>query len=43
MGMSWREALNKWNSDRPGFIIPAKGTPQYAEIRALMESQDKTD
>jgi len=37
----WTTALKQWNQDRKGisgFIIPAKGTAEYAEVKALAKN-----
>lgn len=42
----WTTALKQWNQGRKelcGFLIPAKGTPEYAEVKALAKSLPNTD
>lgn len=33
----WVQALKQYNTGRSGYIIPKKDTPEYSEIRALMD------
>ena len=34
--MNWIEALKKWNSGRPKWMMPKKGTPEHAEVMAMV-------
>jgi hypothetical protein len=34
--MNWIEALKQWNSGRPQWTIPKKGTPEYEDVIAMV-------
>ena len=34
--MNWIEALKQWNSGRPKWSIPKKGTQEYADVMAMV-------
>lgn len=37
-GMSWIQALKKWNASKGGkYEIPKKGSKEYNEVKALMK------
>jgi hypothetical protein len=32
----WISALKKYNEDKPKYIVPKKGTPEYSEVKKIM-------
>lgn len=35
--LTWIEALKKYNAKKGGhYVIPKKGTPEHAEVKAMM-------
>jgi len=39
MSLSWIQALQKWNENSGTWCIPRKGSKQYDEVKALMNTQ----
>ena len=33
----WIEALKKWNEKNDKWCVPRKGTPEYQEVRKIMD------
>ena len=39
----WILALKKWNSGKDKYCIPKKGTPQYDEVRKIMDEMKNSE
>lgn len=40
---SWIEALKKWNQGRERYCVPRKGTPEYQEVRKIMDEMKNSE
>jgi len=41
--LTWIEALKKYNAKKGGhYVIPKKGTPEHAEVKAMMGKKEES-
>ena len=40
MGNAWQMALKEWNSKREKYLVPKKGTKEYAAVKKLQKKHE---